>query len=57
MASAPNSSSRPHGSEKGDCERCFVYHGQLTKLQKQGFLPPADLVPDPAGLTYFNTGV
>ena len=54
MANAPSSSSRPHGSEKGDWERCSVSHSQLSKLQKQGFLPPADLVPVGAGLTSFN---
>ena len=57
MASAPSSYSRPHGSEKGDWERCSMSHGQLMKLQKQGFLPPADLVPVRAGLTSFNGGV
>ena len=31
--------------------------GQLMKLQKQGFLPPVDLVPVRAGLTSFNGGV
>ena len=56
MASAPSSSSRPHGSEKGDWERCSVSHGQLAKLQTQGFLPPTDLVPIRAGLTSFNDG-
>ena len=29
-------------------------HSQLTKLQTQGFLPPADLVPVRAGLASFN---
>ena len=29
-------------------------HSQLTKLQTQGFLPPADLVPVRAGLDSFN---
>ena len=56
MASAPSSSSRPHGSEKGDWERCSISHGQLVKLQTHGFLPPADLVPVRAGLTSFNGG-
>lgn len=57
MASAPISSSRPHGSEKGYWERRSISHGQLTKLQKQGFFPPADLVPVRAGFTSFNGGV
>ena len=57
MANAPNSSSCPHGSEKGDCERCFVSHSQLSKLRKQGFLPPSDIVPVRAVLTSFNGGV
>ena len=56
MASAPGSSSRPHGSKKGDWERCFVSHSQLAKLQTQGFLPPADLVPVRAGMTSFKGG-
>ena len=56
MASAPSSSSRPHGSEKGDWERCSISHSQLVKLQTQGFLTPADLVPIRAGLTSFNGG-
>ena len=54
MASAPSSSSRPHGPQKGDWESCSVSHAQLTKLQVQGYLPPADLVPVRAGLTSFN---
>ena len=54
MASIPSSSSRPHGSEKGDWERCSVPHDQLVKLQTQGFLPLADLVPVRAGLTSFD---
>jgi hypothetical protein len=54
MASAPSSSTRPHGSKKGDWERCSVSHDQLVKLQTQGFLPPADLVPVRAGLTSFS---
>ena len=29
-------------------------HSQLVKLQRQGFLPPADLVPVRAGLASFN---
>ena len=54
MASAPSSSSHPHGSEKGDWEKCSVSHDQLSKLQTQGFLPPTDLVPVRAGLTSFT---
>jgi len=50
MASVPSSSSRPHGTEKGDWESCSVSHAQLTKLQVQGYLPPTDLVPVRAGL-------
>ena len=53
MASVPSPSSRS-GLEKGEWERCFVSHSQLTKLQTQGFLPPADLVPVRAGLTSVN---
>ena len=54
MASVPSSSSRPHGFEKGNWERCSVPHEQLVKLQTQGFLPPADLVPVRAGLASFT---
>ena len=54
MASAPSSSSRPHGPQKGDWESCSVSHAQLTKLQTQGYLPPVDLVPIQAGLTSIN---
>ena len=53
MASVPSSSSHS-GPEKGRWERCSVSHSQLAKLQTQGFLPPADLVPVRAGLTSFN---
>ena len=56
MASAPSSSSRPHGPKKGDWKKCYVSHGQLEKLQTQGFLPTANLVPVRAGLTSFNGG-
>ena len=54
MADAPNSSSHPDVPEKGKWERCSVSHSQLVKLQTQGFLPPADLVPLRAGLTSFT---
>ena len=53
MASIPSSSFRSD-SEKGEWERCLVSHSQLAKLQTQGFLPPADLVPVRAGLASFN---
>ena len=53
---APGSSSRPRGPEKGKWERCSVSHGQLVKLETQGFLPPADLVPVRARLTSFIRG-
>ena len=51
---APSSSSRPHDPKQGDWEKCSVSHDQLVKLQTQGFLPPADLVPVQAGLDCFN---
>src|SRR4051812_4382152 len=54
MSSIPNTSSHPCGPEKGEWEKCSVSHGQLEKLQMQGFLPPADLVPVRAGLASFN---
>ena len=53
MASAPSSTTRS-GPEKGEWERCLVSHSQLMKLQTQGFLPPAGLVPIRAGLGSFN---
>ena len=53
MASIPSSSSRSD-LEKGEWERCSVSHSQLAKLQTQGFLPSADLVPVRAGLASFN---
>ena len=53
MASIPSSSSRSD-PKKGEWERCSVSHSQLAKLQTQGFLPPADLVPVRAGLASFN---
>lgn len=40
--------------ERGKWERCSMPHSQLVKLQTQGFLPPADLVPVRAGLASFN---
>ena len=45
----------PYGPQKGNWESCSVSHAQLTKLQAQGYLPPADLVPVPAGLTSFTS--
>ena len=56
MAIARSSSSRPHSSSLGDWEKCTVSHGQLVKLQTQGFLHPAYLVPVRAGLAYFDSG-
>ena len=54
MASTPSSSSRPCGPEKGEWEKWSVSHGELEKLQIQGFLPPTDQVPVRAGLTAPN---
>ena len=53
MANIPSSSSHSN-LERGEWERCFVSHSQLEKLQTQGFLPPADLVPVRAGLASLN---
>ena len=53
--SVPSSSARP-GVEEGEWERCSVSHSRLTKLQTQGFLPHADLVPVRMGLPSFNEG-
>ena len=44
MANIPSSSSRSV-LERGEWERCSMSHSQLEKLQTQGFLPAADLVP------------
>ena len=54
MASAPSSSSHPHGPRKGDRESCSVSHAHLNKFQIQGYLPPADLVLVRARLTSIN---
>ena len=51
MASAPSSSSRPNGPQKGDWESFSISHAHLNKLQTQGYLPPADLISVRAGLT------
>ena len=56
MAGARNSSSRSRNTKSGDWERCTVSHGQLVKLQIQGFLPPAYLVPVRAGLASYDGG-
>ena len=50
MASAPGSSSRPHGPQEGDWQSYSVPHLQLSRLQTQGYLPLADLVSVRAGL-------
>ena len=54
MVGAPNSSSHPHGLQKGDWESCSVCSAHLNKLQTQGYLPPTDLVSVQAGLTSLN---
>ena len=51
MASAPGSSSRPHGPLPGVWASCLVSHPQLSNLQTQGYLPAADLVSVRSGLT------
>ena len=56
MASARSSSSCPQGPKQGGWENCSISHGQLVKLQTQGFLPPTDLVPIRAGLASFDGG-
>lgn len=53
MASIPSSSSHS-SSKRSEWEKCSVSHSQLAKLQTQGFLPPADLVPVRAGSASFN---
>src|SRR3989337_2024289 len=57
MASAPSSSSRPHGPQEGDWRSCSVSHLQLNRLQTQGYLPPADLVSVRAGLASIGNDV
>ena len=39
-----------------DWEKCSISHSQLVKLQTQGFLPPAYMVPVRAGLATYNGG-
>ena len=56
MAGPRSSSSCPHSVKPGDWEKCIVSHGQLVKLQTQGFLPPAYLVPVQVGLATFDDG-
>ena len=57
MASAPGSSSRPHGPQEGDWHCCLVPHLQLSRLQTQGYLPLADLVSVRAGLASIDNDV
>ena len=56
MASRRSSSYRSPSPKPGDWERCSVPHGQLVKLQTQGFRPPAYMVPVRAGLATYNGG-
>ena len=57
MASAPSSSSHPHGPQAGDWRSCSVSHLQLNRLQTQGYLPPVDLVSMRAGLASIGNDV
>ena len=56
MAGQRSSSSRSRSPKPGDWEKCSVPHSQLVKLQTQGFLPPAYMVPVRAGLATYNGG-
>lgn len=56
MAGQRSSSSCLSSTKPGDWEKCIVSHSQLVKLQTQGFLPPAYLVPIRAGLATFDGG-
>ena len=54
MASAPGSSSRPHGPLQGDWASCYVSLLQLRSPETQGYLPASDLAPTRVGLTSTN---
>ena len=56
MAGRCSSSARSPRSKSGDWEECSVPHSRLIKLQTQGFLPPAFMVPVRAGITTYNRG-
>ena len=51
MASAPGSSSRPHGPLKGDWASCSISRLRLNRLAVQGYLPASDLASTRPGLT------
>ncbi|KAI4993826.1 hypothetical protein ZWY2020_008139 [Hordeum vulgare] len=54
MASAPGSSSRPHGSLHGDWASFSVSRLRLRKLEVQRYFPDSDLAPSRPGLTSAN---
>ena len=56
MAGRRSSSARSPRSKSGDWEECSVPHSRLIKLQTQGFLPPAFVVPVRAGIATYNGG-
>mgnify|MGYP002413848545 CR=1 FL=1 len=57
MASAPSSSSCPHGPQEGDWRSLSVSHLQLSRLQTQGYLPLADVVSVRAALASIGNDV
>ena len=50
------SSSRAPSPPPGDWMRCSVPHNELVKLQAEGYLPPAFMVPVRAGLATYKGG-
>lgn len=56
MAGCRRSSACPSRSKSGDWGECSVPHSRLIKLQTQGFLPPAFMVPVRAGIATYDGG-
>ena len=56
MAGRCNSSARSPCPKPGDWGECSVSHSRLLKLQTQGLLPPAFMVPVQAGVATYNSG-
>ena len=50
------SSSRAPSPSPGDWRRCSISHNELVKLQTEGLLPPAIMVPVRAGLVTYRGG-
>ena len=56
MAGRCSSSARSPCPKPGDWGECSVSHSRLIKLQTQGLLPPAFMVPVRAGVASYNGG-